>query len=79
MDSATREVLRRRYVRAVLRAAGLDVSRVTWPSGAIDALWALKAQSADVPDFPSFCEWAGYPVEDAPATELTYTQILKGP
>ena len=77
MDLATREILRRRYVRAVLRAAGLDVSRVSWPDGAIDTLWALKA-SAEVPDFPEFCEFAGYPLDEGKPQALNDTQILRG-
>lgn len=80
MDSATRTILQRRYLRAVLRAVGVDVSGVTWRGG-LDALWMIRhtrPEKEPLPDFPTFCEAQGFDLSEAPAAPPSKTQMLRG-
>ena len=78
MDAARREILTRRYVRAVLRAVGLDVRGVRWPDGALDAYWAaLRMSKEAIPSFAEFCQSIGEPLDEE-RRERTLTEILRG-
>ena len=78
MDADRRAVLTRRYIRAVLRAVGVEVRGVRWPDGALDAFWAvLHISKEPVPSFAEFCESVGEPLDEE-RRERTLTEILRG-